>query len=108
MHPQDHAEAAKILNAKDFMGDACKTLASRIRGAVAIESFEHFHKRSATIIRQSIFGLDDQGKMRPHLVFDANNLCITNVDVQSAEPVDVQTRESLQRSVQLAIEITTK
>ena len=35
-------------------------------------------------------------------------LVITNVDVQSVEPVDVQTRESLQKSVTLAIEITTK
>lgn len=30
------------------------------------------------------------------------------MDVQSAEPVDQLTRESLQKSVQLAIEITTK
>jgi len=35
-------------------------------------------------------------------------LVITNVDVQSVEPVDAQTRESLQKSVTLAIEITTK
>lgn len=30
------------------------------------------------------------------------------VDIQSVEPVDERTRESLQKSVQLAIEITTK
>jgi major vault protein len=40
--------------------------------------------------------------------FSSNNLLITNVDVQSVEPVDTSTRESLQKSVQLAIEITTK
>ncbi|RQM25723.1 hypothetical protein B5M09_007898, partial [Aphanomyces astaci] len=64
----------------------------------------------AQIIRTSIFGLDDaaSGKLKAQLVFPANNLCITNVDIQSAEPVDVQTRDSLQKSVQLAIEITTK
>jgi major vault protein len=62
----------------------------------------------AHIIRSSIFGLDKEGKMRQHLLFPANNLCVTNVDIQSAEPVDAQTRESLQKSVQLAIEITTK
>jgi major vault protein len=94
---QDHNEAAKVFNVKDFVGDACKTLASRIRGAVAVESFDHFHKHSAKIIRTSIFGLDETGKMRNSLVFEANNLCITNVDVQSAEPVDALTRESLQK-----------
>jgi major vault protein len=102
------AEAAKIFNVKDFTGDACKTLASRIRGAVAVQTFDHFHKHSAQIIRASIFGHDENSKMRDELVFPANNLCITNVDIQSAEPVDQLTRESLQKSVQLAIEITTK
>merc|ERR1712226_497008 len=33
---------------------------------------------------------------------------ITNIDIQNVEPVDERTRESLQKSVQLAIEITTK
>jgi major vault protein len=37
----------------------------------------------------------------------ANNLVITNIDIQSVEPVDQRTRDSLQKSVQLAIEITT-
>jgi len=39
--------------------------------------------------------------------FSANNLVITNIDIQSVEPVDQRTRDSLQKSVQLAIEITT-
>ncbi|KAL3667201.1 hypothetical protein V7S43_007436 [Phytophthora oleae] len=101
-------EAAKVFNVKDFTGDACKTLASRIRGAVAVQDFDYFHKHSAEIIRTSIFGLDENNKLRDDLIFPANNLCITNVDIQSAEPVDQLTRESLQKSVQLAIEITTK
>src|SRR6185312_11757643 len=42
------------------------------------------------------------------LHFTANNLVITNIDIQSVEPVDQRTRDSLQKSVQLAIEITTK
>jgi len=40
--------------------------------------------------------------------FSSNNLVITNIDIQSVEPVDQRTRDSLQKSVQLAIEITTK
>jgi major vault protein len=63
---------------------------------------------AAQIIRTSIFGAEESGKLRDSLVFPANNLCITNVDIQSAEPVDQLTRQSLQKSVQLAIEITTK
>lgn len=100
--------AAKIFNVRDFVGDACKALASRVRGAVAAETFDNFHKHSARIIRRSIFGFDESsGKVKPKFVFAANNLCITNVDIQSVEPVDERTRESLQKSVQLAIEITT-
>jgi len=35
-------------------------------------------------------------------------LVITNIDIQTVEPVDQRTRDALQKSVQLAIEITTK
>ena len=40
-------------------------------------------------------------------MFPENLLVITNIDVQSVEPVDQRTRDSLMKSVQLAIEITT-
>ena len=46
-------------------------------------------------------------KVRDKFVFPANNLTITSVDIQSVEPVDQRTRDALQKSVQLAIEITT-
>ena len=45
--------------------------------------------------------------MKDSFKFTANRLVITNVDIQSVEPVDQRTRDSLQKSVQLAIEITT-
>ena len=45
--------------------------------------------------------------MKDCFKFAANRLVITNVDIQSVEPVDQRTRDSLQKSVQLAIEITT-
>ena len=48
-----------------------------------------------------------QGKVRDLFHFPANNLYITSIDIQSAEPVDQRTRDALQKSVQLAIEITT-
>lgn len=103
----DPEATAKMFSVRDFTGDACKAMASRVRGAVAGETFDNFHKYSAKIIRGSIFGMDEAGKVRDKFVFPNNNLIITNVDVQSVEPVDSRTRESLQKSVQLAIEITT-
>jgi len=60
------------------------------------------------IIRQAVFGIEEGGKVRTSFVFNSNNLVITNIDIQSVEPVDQRTRDSLQKSVQLAIEITTK
>lgn len=70
--------------------------------------FEEFHKYSAEIIRTGVFGKDEEGKIRKQLVFKANNLVITNIDVQSIEPVDRHMRDSLSKSVQMAIEISTK
>jgi len=43
-----------------------------------------------------------------YFFFDANNLEISAVDVQSVEPIDQRTRDALSKSVQLAIEITTR
>ena len=41
------------------------------------------------------------------LEFESNLLSVTSVDIQSVEPVDQKTKDSLMKSVQLAIEITT-
>ena len=40
----DPIEAAKIFSVPDFVGDACKAIASRVRGAVAQVQFDAFHK----------------------------------------------------------------
>jgi major vault protein len=106
--PQDPAKSAAIFSVPDFVGDACKAIASRVRGIVAAHSFDNFHKGSAHIIREAVFGVDQEGKPRNRFVFSSNNLVITNIDIQSVEPVDSRTRDALQKSVQLAIEITTK
>lgn len=51
--------------------------------------------------------MDENKKIRKAFAFPQNNLVITSVDIRAVEPVDQRTRESLQKSVQLAIEITT-
>jgi major vault protein len=99
----NQAEASKIFSTPDFTGDLCKAIGSLVRGAVAASSFDEFHKHSADIIHSAVFG-----KSNDRLLFPGNNLYVTNIDVQSVEPVDQRTLDSLQKSVQLAIEITTK
>jgi len=104
----DEEDARMLFNVPDFVGDSCKAIASRVRGAVAAVSFDAFHRNSAKIIRSAIYGADELEQTKARFHFKANNLVITNIDIQSVEPVDQRTRDSLQKSVQLAIEITTK
>lgn len=103
----DPAVSAALFSVPDFVGDACKAIASRIRGAVASVQFDDFHKNSNRIICSAVFGFDEKLAVRPSLRFEQNNLLISSVDIQSVEPVDQRTRDALQKSVQLAIEITT-
>eukprot|EP01106_Pelomyxa_sp_JSP_P013249 TRINITY_DN38_c0_g1_i4.p2 TRINITY_DN38_c0_g1~~TRINITY_DN38_c0_g1_i4.p2 ORF type:complete len:350 (+),score=112.19 TRINITY_DN38_c0_g1_i4:359-1408(+) len=101
--------ACRIFSTPDFVGDLCKALSARVRGAVAQTSFDQFHKHSVELIQESVFGKDTKSQeIHDRLVFPSNNLIVTGIDIQSVEPVDQRTRDSLQKSVQLAIEITTK
>ena len=83
----DSEIASKIFAVRDFTGDACKAMGSRVRGAVAGVTFDVFHKNSAKIIRASVFGMNGQGKVGDHFQFKANNLVITNIDIQSVNPL---------------------
>jgi len=105
---KNQEQAASLFSVPDFIGDFCKAIASRVRGSIASQSFDNFHKFSADIIRKAVFGTDEAGNVRNRLHFKSNSLTITNIDIQSVEPVDQRTRDALQKSVQLAIEITTK
>ncbi|CAG9326425.1 unnamed protein product [Blepharisma stoltei] len=100
-------ECNKIFMVRDFVGDACKTIASRVRGAVSSYTFEDFHQRSADIIKSSVFGRKGDA-VKSEIRFSANNLVVTNVDIQSVEPTDDKTKASLKKSVNQAIEITTE
>lgn len=64
-------------------------------------------QNSNRIICSAVFGFDEKMQVRSSLRFHQNNLVISSVDIQSVEPVDQRTRDALQKSVQLAIEITT-
>ncbi|XP_065071195.1 major vault protein-like [Rhopilema esculentum] len=103
----DKESEARIFTVPDYIGFVCNSNASRIRGRVARTPFDEFHRYSARIVKEAIFGVDEDGNIRPSLLFKENNMIITNVDIQSIEPVDRQMRDSLLKSVQLAIEIST-
>ncbi|UJR09100.1 hypothetical protein I4U23_013347 [Adineta vaga] len=60
----DEKEAAKLFSVPDFVGDAAKAIASRVRGIVAGTQFDDFHKSSAEIIRAAVFGLDAEKRPR--------------------------------------------
>jgi len=92
-------ETSKIFAVPDPTGDLCKSVASYVRGSIASISFEEFHKNSTHLIKNAI--------SCPRK-FYANNLVLTNIDVQSVEPLDQRTKDALQKSVQLAIEIAIK
>jgi len=101
------SDCQKLFSIKDFVGDACKTLSSRIRGAVSSSSFDYFHKNSSDLIRNAIFKKDENGEIID-FVMPSNNLHITQVDIQSIDPVDEETKRSLQKSINLAFDIQTQ
>ena len=103
VNKQDQASAATIFNVKDFIGDMCNLMASKVRSAVASVDFSTFHKTYARLIRRSIFGVNEKDKINANLKLEKNSLVIFNVDIKNVDPVDVQTRESLKKNVFLAI-----
>jgi major vault protein len=97
-------ECRKIFTVNDFVGDACKNLAARIRGAVSTVTFENFHNLCQNIVKSAIFGVDENGITKSMIKFESNNLIITNVDVQSYQPLDEKTRNNLSQSTDLSIQ----
>jgi len=104
----DQKECQKMFQVPDFVGDVCKSVASRIRGAVSSVTFDDFHKKRKDLIQNAVFGTNPDGTPKPEFFLSTNNLCITSVDVQNPEPVDPRMRESLFKAQTLNIDITTR
>lgn len=104
------ADFTKMFSVRDFVGDACKTIASRIRGAISAITFEDFHYHSTIKIKEAVFGKDAAtGEIKKSLTFRKSNLLsITSVDIHNIEIADPKTRAYLSRSINLSIEIQTK
>ncbi len=107
--PETQQDCVKLFNVKDFVGDACKSIASRIRGSISAIPFETLHYNSSQKIKEAVFGIDKTTKeLRSELHFKSNNLIISSVDVRNIEITDVKTRQCLQQSINLSIEIQSK
>eukprot|EP00463_Aulacantha_scolymantha_P005480 TRINITY_DN683_c1_g1_i1.p1 TRINITY_DN683_c1_g1~~TRINITY_DN683_c1_g1_i1.p1 ORF type:complete len:245 (-),score=33.67 TRINITY_DN683_c1_g1_i1:202-936(-) len=64
----EREDESKIFQVKDFIGDACKALGSRVRASVASITFDEFHKNSATPYskRRSLVKRTIQRKLEIH------------------------------------------
>ena len=97
------SQVARLFSVSDFIGDCAKMMGARVRSLVARTALDDFHQNSSALISEAIFG-----KGGKTFTFPANDLVITNIDVQHVKVIDETARNLLLRSVQLAIENTTK
>lgn len=100
----DPEQCKKHFSVKDFIGDACKRIGSRIRGAVSGVTFDRFHTEAPRIIQDAVFKRDEQGNYLP-FVIPSNLLCITQVDIESSDAVDVETQICLANSIKQSMNI---
>ncbi len=103
----DQENGGRIFTIRDFIGDLCLTLGSKIRSFIATMAFDDFHKNSDSIIKKAVFGENEQKEINKYIDYESG-LAITDVDIQSVTPSDKDTRRLLQQSVSLAIELATK
>jgi len=96
----------KVFEVRDFVGDCCACIASRIRGRVASVTFDDFHKRATDIVEKAVFG--DKLVKPLTAPFVDNGLVVESVDIQAIEIIDQKTRDALQKSVYNAIKLTTE
>jgi len=105
----DQVNGLKIFTIRDFIGDLCLTLGSKIRSFIATMTFDDFHKNSDRLIKKAVFGeMNEESKEINKFLTYENGLIVTDVDIQSVTPSDADTRKLLQQSVSLAIELATK
>eukprot|EP00340_Litonotus_pictus_P001577 CAMPEP_0170529682 /NCGR_PEP_ID=MMETSP0209-20121228/27797_1 /TAXON_ID=665100 ORGANISM="Litonotus pictus, Strain P1" /NCGR_SAMPLE_ID=MMETSP0209 /ASSEMBLY_ACC=CAM_ASM_000301 /LENGTH=780 /DNA_ID=CAMNT_0010821943 /DNA_START=151 /DNA_END=2493 /DNA_ORIENTATION=+ len=98
----------KIFSVRDCIGEMCSIMASRVRGAVAEMTLNEFHKSSAKAIRKAVMGANIEGKISDKFLFENNLMAISNVDIKNISTKDQATKEKLEKTVNKAIELTTK
>ena len=80
-------EVNKIFQNRDYVGNACKAMSSRIRGVISGKSFDDYHRNAHDIIKKAILKFDSEGKIIP-FPFLENNFYITDVNSSGYKPTD--------------------
>lgn len=96
------ANPDKLFAVDDFIGIACKTIASRIRGIVSQKSYNEFHLQNTPIVKAAIFGSGN------HLKFDQNSFVITQCDVKKIQPADIAIRKKLEKNTSISLDLKQK
>jgi len=78
-------------------------MASRVRGVVSQQTYNDFHLKNTTIVKDAIFG-----KNKKHLLFEENNFMITQCDVKKIEPADVNIRQKLEKNTSISLDLKQK
>jgi len=106
----DAEQDKKIFDTPDPVGFACANLASIIREATAQYRFDEFHKNAGRIIRERVFGFEDEEGTVPgdKLVFQENGLQIIAIDLERVEPMDERIAGDLQAAIKTNIGIQLK
>ncbi len=102
MLDREKGDPHKLFSIEDYIGIACKTLASRIRGIVSSIPYNEFHHNYATIIKQAVFGKTG------FYEFHQNNFRVIECDVKSQNILDLEIREKLKSNTSMAIELKTR
>jgi len=93
----------KLFRVHDYIGIACKTMASRIRGMVSQKTYNEFHLKNTPIVKDAIFG-----KGKNQLLFEQNNFVITQCDVKKIEPADADIRKKLEKNTSISLDLKQK
>lgn len=92
----------RIFSVHDYIGITCKTVASRIRGAVSSIAYNDFHSKNASFVKNAIFG------NKAECFFPENNFMLNQCDVKQIEPADLDIRENLKKTNAKSLELKTK
>jgi len=92
----------RIFSVHDYIGITCKTVASRIRGAVSSIAYNDFHSKNAAFVKNAIFG------SKAECFFPENNFMLNQCDVKQIEPKDLDIRENLKKTNAKSLDLKTK
>lgn len=108
VNKESKEEGNKMFLISDFIGDACKQMASRIRGYTSGIAYKAFSENYQQLIQDLIFKDKATGLRKP-FAFKTNNLIIEDVNCdEGLVPVDKSIEESLSRSLSQSFEIQSR